>query len=543
MGLELRKGRDGELILKWYGRYMENGKRLSVALCAIDGTPPASLSLRDKGDVDFEASRVKAENDLASYQKDASAKGMADHLTARLIESKTGRKVEYRKTADLPALWRAIDREDGAPSEKYLQWCDSVFRRFAERVPCEYLYEIQKEHVKAFLDDMRKTRTHKTVKDMTILLRVAFNRLLPVGTVNPFVESIRRRKVKDLGGGGTVARIPLTLEQLERLYETARPDPLLYGLTVCAACTGMRIGDVCRLKWQSVDLREGWVRVATSKTGAEIEVPIFDRLREVFEAALAEREANAVYVWPEAATMYEGGEGMTSNRNGVFYRGKSLFARAFADQPQDKLKKVDDVSGRVALADVLAEVCEAVKNRFEGVKRDRILDSLSRYARGQSYNTITKETGRARAQTSEDLREAEQVSGLSIRKGASVASKRDLKTLIGETRQKRDRGCHAASVWGWHNLRGTFVTLALNAGLPFETVAKCTGHTTAKIVRDHYYNPTREHTKDAMQKVGERLSGKLPAALPAVDPVAVMAAQFRKLTKADKMRLSAMLKK
>jgi hypothetical protein len=98
-------------------------------------------------------------------------------------------------------------------------------------------------------------------------------------------------------------------------------------------------------------------------------------------------------------------------------------------------------------------------------------------------------------------------------------------------------------VWGWHNLRGTFVTLALNAGLPFETVAKCTGHTTAKIVRDHYYNPTREHTKDAMQKVGERLSGKLPAALPAVDPVAVMAAQFRKLTKADKMRLSAMLKK
>lgn len=243
--------------------------------------------------------------------------------------------------------------------------------------------------------------------------------------------------------------------------------------------------------------------------------------------------------------MYEGGEGMKSNRNGVFYRGKSLFARAFADNRQSNLEKVEEVSGRATLADanVLAEVCEAVKRRFEGVKRDRILDSLSRYARGQSYNTITKETGRARSQTSEDLREAEQVSGLSIRKGASVASKRDLKTLIGETRRKRDKGCHAASLWGWHNLRGTFVTLALNAGLPFETVAKCTGHTTAKIVRDHYYNPTREHTKEAMHKVGERLSGKRPAALSAADPVALMAAQLKKLSKDDRARLAAMLKK
>jgi integrase len=219
-----------------------------------------------------------------------------------------------------------------------------------------------------------------------------------------------------------------------------------------------------------------------------------------------------------------------------------LFARAFAERCQGKLAKREDMPSRVNLAAVLREVCEAVESRFEGAKRVRILDSLSRYAHGQSYNMITRETGRARPQTSEDLREAERVSGLRIRKGASAASKRDLKTLIGDTRQKRSQGCHAASVWGWHNLRGTFVTLALNAGLPFETVVKCTGHATAKIVRDHYYNPTREHTKAAMKPIGERLSGKQPARLPVEDAVAVLAAQVKQLSKADRTRLSNLLR-
>ncbi|MFA7174462.1 MAG: site-specific integrase [Kiritimatiellia bacterium] len=538
MGLELKKGRDGQLVMTWYGRYTENGKRVSVALCAVDGTPPSSLSIRDKGDNKFEVSREKAEGLLSSHQKEAGAKGKADHLTERLIEAKTGRKVEYAKLADLPALWRGIDRDGGAPTERYLKWCDSVFIRFVESTPCEFLYEVQKEHVKAFLDGMRKNRTHKTVKDMTILLRVAFNRLLPVGTVNPFVESIRRRKARGAVTGGTVARRPLTLEQLEILYETARTDPLIYGLTVCAASTGMRIGDVCQLRWQSVDLRAGWVKVATSKTGVSIEVPIFAKLREVLENVLSDRDPEAVHVWPEAARMYD------VNRNGVYYRGKVLFAQAFADTPPNALKQVADKSERVTLADVLPQVTEAVKVRFDGVKRDRILDTLARYARGQSYRQIEAETGRRRSQTSEDLREAEEVSGLLFRKGASVASMRDLKTLIGKTRQKRETGCYAASLLGWHNLRGTFVTLALDAGIPFETVSKCTGHTTAKTVRDHYYNPTREHTKQAMRKVGAQLSGKQHTALNAdkADPVAAMAAQLQSFTPEQRAQLSEILK-
>ena len=61
MGLELRKGRDGQRVPYWYGRYTdENGKIHVVSLgVAIDGNEPSSL--RDKGDAKFEISRTKAE--------------------------------------------------------------------------------------------------------------------------------------------------------------------------------------------------------------------------------------------------------------------------------------------------------------------------------------------------------------------------------------------------------------------------------------------------------------------------------------------------
>jgi len=327
----------------------------------------------------------------------------------------------------------------------------------------------------------------------------------------------------------------LTLEQLETLFETARPDPFTYPLVVCAACTGMRIGDVCRLRWQSVDMKHGWIRVATSKTGAEIEVPLFARLLEVLQTALANK-SESPYVWPDAARMYE------HNLTGITYRGKVLFAKAFAEPERSTSNRPVLTSGRVDLKDVLPQVTEAVKGAgFAYEKRDRILDTLTRYGSGESYRAIQNATGRARSVTSEDLAEAEEVSELHFRKGSTEKTGRDLKSLIKGTRQKRSDGRLSASLLGWHNLRGTFVVLALNEGIPFETVAKCTGHTTAKTVRDHYYNPTREHTRQAMRRVEAQISGRKRAARASSPHVEALAKKAEGLTVAERKQLAAML--
>jgi integrase len=531
MGLEIRKGRDGKPRRHWYGRYDVDGKAHVVNLgVPIRGTIPQSLL--DLGGAEFEASRARAEAKLAEARAEAQERGNADHLTRRLIASKTGATFEDVRLCELADRWRAVDRDGGAPSEKHLQWCASVFKRFADAVPVVFLYEVNAGHIGAFLDAIRAGHTEKTTRDIATLLQGAFARFLPHGVQNPFKQTIRRKRARSKVDGGPVARRPLTDTELQTLLETARGDAMLYPLAVCAAATGLRIGDVCLLRWASVDLRGGWVSVATGKTGAQIEAPIFADLRAVFETALTEKKEGAVYVWPDAARMYR------ANPQGIVYRGKALFARAIAEA-QGGPEMAEIATDAAPPADVWQRASDAVAAGLRGDKRDRILDTLRRVAAGASYGDIHKATERAKAVCSQDLRDAEIVSGLTLRRRATDATGRDIKTLIGATRQTRTRGAVSASLLGWHNLRGTFVTRALSRGIPFETVAKITGHGTAKIMRDHYFNPTREHTRDAMQRA--QIAGGTPAAPAAPDPLAGLADAVKSLSQTDRAKLAKML--
>ncbi len=548
MGLEIRKRKDGTLIQHWYGAYRDHtGRRVIESLSEpLPRNMPASLL--EKGDPDFEASRARALKELEGFKAEARTKGRADHLTERLIESKTGRKLEYVKLAELPAKWRGLGRKV-KPTAEWLSWCDTVFSRFAEAVPCEYLHEVTPEQATAYVETLRAGFTNRTAGGAASLLKSAFARLLPLGTSNPFDGEIKRRGTET--GGDTIHRQPLTAPELVKLFETARPDPFLYPLTICAALTGMRIGDVCNLKWQSVDLRAGVVAVKTSKTGKGVEIPIFEPLRKEFEAALADK-GESPYVWPDAARMYK------ANRYGITYRGKSLFARAFAGNVQTGQEAAALMPERADLTEVFPEARKAVQSSFEGAKRDRILDTLKRYARGQSYRDIEAETGRQRGQVSEDLHDAERVSGLTLRrgltgrKGTTLKSGRDIKTLIAATRQKRwegktrpqDEKRLSASLLGWHALRGTWATLALSAGIPVETVKLVTGHGTANTVLKFYYNPQREHLRAVLgDKLPDVLTGRKgeKTALTEADPVATMAAQLQSMNKADRARLAKLL--
>lgn len=76
----------------------------------------------------------------------------------------------------------------------------------------------------------------------------------------------------------------------------------------------------------------------------------------------------------------------------------------------------------------------------------------------------------------------------------------------GEIHQERENGLRKASVRDFHSFRVTWVTLALNAGVPIEIVKKVTGHRTAGIVMTHYFQPGREDFR-------RTLASKLPALL------------------------------
>jgi hypothetical protein len=58
-------------------------------------------------------------------------------------------------------------------------------------------------------------------------------------------------------------------------------------------------------------------------------------------------------------------------------------------------------------------------------------------------------------------------------------------------------------------------------------------------MRDHYFNPTREHTRDAMQRA--QIAGGTPAAPAPTDPLAGLADAVKSLSKTDRAKLAKLL--
>ena len=484
MGLMLKIQRDGVLRDEWYGVYTEGGKRKVVNLnVPIRGTPPASFSLRDQGDEPFEASRQEAQKELDRYAAEASHKGRSEHLTERLIESKTGRALQYVPIADLAARWRKMGRKVRA-GEGHLNNCDAHFERFvafmqARHPKAQYLYEVTPEDAAAFVDLTRPQFAPSTAQYGIRLLSKSMSRFLPVGAVNPFAEFV--------GGRSNVAatvihRKPFTQDELHALFSAARQDPFMYPLIVTAACTGMRRGDVCALRWSDVDLPAGMLTVRTSKTGKRAEIPIFGSLREVLAGI---KPPHGEYVFPAAAKM------LRQSPRSLSWRFKCLVAASMdagviLDHP------------RVEPATVEAEGVAAIMAKVpEGGRRERILDAFRRYCAGASVRSIEKDTGSARATVSADLNLVQSLIGqpfLPSRSGDSVTA-----AVARVTRVRREGGHQkSASIRDWHALRTTYVTLALSAGVPVELVRRVTGHATVDIVLENYFRPDREQFKSAL---------------------------------------------
>ncbi len=495
MGLMLKTQRDGTLRAEWYGVYTDNGRRKVVNLdVKWAGTPPKSGRVGDDGDPAFEKSREAAEAALASIAEKSSHKGRAEHLVERLIESKTGRAVEYARLDALPDLWRTVGREV-ACVEKHLENCDARFRRFvdfmhATNKAAVYLYEVTAKDAAAFVATLqtgKKQLARSTARATVRLVNAAFNRFLPVGVANPFAAFIGRRGKQNVEA---IHRRPLTAAELQRLFDL-REDDFMHPLVVTAACSGMRRGDVCGLKWADVDLAGGMVTVKTSKTGEAVEIPIFGPLRGVLENRHGKGKG---FVFPEAAAM------LRDNPQGLSYRFKTFLVRALSDATP-----AADLPQPTPAAEIEDEGAAAIVAKIhEGTRRDRTLDTFRRYCAGESVRAIHKATGRPKPTISYDLHTVEDIIGKPfMRSGQAPGVKADIARM---TRAPRQHGQKAASILDWHALRTTWVTLALSAGIPLELVRRVTGHATVEIVLKHYFRPGREQFKNA-------LAGAMPAVL------------------------------
>jgi hypothetical protein len=131
MPLEFRRQRDGSLRDIWFGAFEINGKRYGINLgVKIAGTPPASLSLKDKGDTEYEVSRMAALKKLEHFIEEARKKNHSEHLVEKLYEIKTGEAIKSVRLGTLADEWEKIERRR-APNVRYAAQCKSTLNRFA----------------------------------------------------------------------------------------------------------------------------------------------------------------------------------------------------------------------------------------------------------------------------------------------------------------------------------------------------------------------------------------------------------------------------
>lgn len=530
MGIRIVKAKGGSaagtvhgFLPYFYAQYRDlDGRNTQKRLeTRVRGVPPASGLATDRGDEAFEQARASAERELAALldelkdPKTTLARGRA------LIERGTGRQVRDLPLAELAAWYRAREGIETTDANRaWLDWKDSIIADFAEYARhrgVRTVFRVPADMAREYCEGLARTLSHDTLKKKTSRLRNAFgDYLAPTGMDNPFDNGFKARKTADNRG---IWHEPLNERQVRAIWaytEKAAPD--WHGVSVGAACTGLRVGDVCRLKWSSVDFKNGIITVKTEKTGATVYVPLFDHdpagrfyhplfgeFRRLLEGLFTARDEGEEHVFPHACAVYDG------DRSDVYDRGKAIMARAlFADEPED----VDPDRPAMTSEEVRQAIAGA---RWTEAKRARIGETYRRLLIGQDAKQIQAETGVYKSQYCTDLADLEHLTGLELR---PRKGRRTLRDLLRRTRQERATGVRSACLYGWHSFRAAFVVLAYTAGVPLDIIKQIVGHTTVEMTM-RYLHPTEQDAankfRDIFAEARRSQQEPAPVQAPALD--------------------------
>ena len=106
---------------------------------------------------------------------------------------------------------------------------------------------------------------------------------------------------------GSIKRLPFTREELNIIFRQF-PSPWRELAMTSFLTGGQRMGDICLLKWESIDFFRNRIHFRTMKTGKEIVAPIIPELRDL----LVKHQNDSEYVFPSMAQKYHRSPGSLS---------------------------------------------------------------------------------------------------------------------------------------------------------------------------------------------------------------------------------------
>lgn len=489
----------------WYARLAVNGKLRRFPLMEtrggkqrrieIRGRRPESITRPEEGDAAFRESYRRALTAHDRLTEERLSSRTAEDLAQRIIEAKTGTRLDFVKVDAVAGAWAALPRKR-APSRQYIETSTRKLERFAafiaETCPeVQDLAGVRSEHVRAFLSrETQRGISPRTWNVMLRLLKTVFAKLEP--NAEAYRGYLKTAAFRD---EETVHREPFTDEELEAILRAARDDDLLRGPLVTACCTAMRRGDCVLLKWSSVDMEAGFIEVRTSKTGETAEIPMLPLLREELERT---ERTESEYVFPEAARIH------LTERHLLDRRLRAILGRAgFVDErrPPNEARDAKASLPRLSVQETRHRGLEAVESAaMNEAKRERMRAIFNAYMEGRHLPAIARSLGVSKSTVSLHLNEIESMIGAAvIRRAPAPPGPMTVRGKLhkdGSETRRRQR----VSVRGWHSFRVSFVTRALAHGMPEELVRRVTGHTAVDVVRRHYFKPGRDEFRRQFEK-------------------------------------------
>lgn len=481
----------------WYGRWQENNRRFCKRLnIRVAGEPGSDA---------YEASREAAEQELEKFLTEKERRDRPEDLVQRLHEVKFGKRIGSILLRDIFTEWQNLPRKR-APSKGWETFAKTNIERFVEYIAHHHcrvteMAGVTPEMAEAYMrGEEKRGVSPKTYNEMLVLLRGVFERLRARAGLltNPFKESLVLKEAE------SEHRQPFTVEELERLFAAAQKhDSAAHGLIVTGACTALRLGDCCCLKWEDVDLRTNRIRVRTRKTGEKVAIPILPRLRSVLENT---PRNGSPFVFPSFAESYVTNDNLVNRRlNRVFVlAGLRMLTDEEAKELREKAPVVieipedDDLRSRL-MSRLNALTPADVSPRIKGA----MIQVFDLYSSGMTLPDIAKQLDISKGSISNYLARIEKIAGHPIVR-KQIERAKELMPLAAakpETGAK-DPGKRLVRVnsRGFHALRATFTTHALAAGVPVEIVKMITGHTLTDTVLKHYFNPDEKTVYKTVEK-------------------------------------------
>lgn len=183
------------------------------------------------------------------------------------------------------------------------------------------------------------------------ILSAAFNQAVEVDDIlmkNPMKRVNVREEYVAVAGqdkATPMKRLPFTVEEIHKLIQEA-PAPWCDMVAVSWYCMGLRLSDVCKLRWDAVNLDKGTIHIeAETKTGQPRAIAICDALRQRLESIKSKQAADETHVFPAMAAQYEVNQSATiSTRFTSLLRAMGIIGDPIAEKKKGARHRMSDKS-------------------------------------------------------------------------------------------------------------------------------------------------------------------------------------------------------